>query len=533
MISTSGKLKPRRAKAKPQKTDDVLRAVWGGVLVVDVATLDPHPLNRPRTADEVSGLAESLRISGQLDPIKIWRPNTQSRWTVLGGWGRVLAARAGDLGEIEGRPLLGILRCGEGGVSPPTPAELLGVLAEDNSQRHDLTVFQRAELGRALREAGYTWDEAARRVGFQTRGSLANAERLLSLPESLRDRVGKPAAEGGITQDAARKIASVVHVPALVKAIEEDLEQEAEQWREYPEDSLNYVIRENLRPVDEEAARFACKRLPDNLPADLPTIEIALPDESGEATTMRFTADKSAWDKAATTVLLGRGEQADEDDEPISKPAPLSKEEQRRRAAEKAEHLAKRRARWEYRWRHRFVLRQLRGHGAGYIQATARITAWAICENQRNATEHLTKAIEQVEGCTKIRSNYPTVCERLACMSSGDSDWTVMVAALAVACFEDWQSGNPDFPHVPRTLVDQCCADLGFGAVGEWDWLYDEPDGVELLRELWESHDIESLRPLLGSQAPTKKSELVEALIAERVGLPLWLRLESGKKGKR
>ena len=278
--------------------------MWGELVRVRVDNCVAHPANRQHAAEDVAARAESLRETGQLEPVKVWLQPERTR-LVIGGWGRVLAARKLKLAEIEARPLLGMARDGQ--TVPPTQAELLGLLAEDNSQRTELTVLEKAELGDRLMEAGWSEEEAARRVGFQQRGSLANARKLLKLPEPIRRRVVLPPTDPQyLPQSVGRRIADYAHVPEIVAEIDRDYRDTPEEWRDNgngstsgAECSLEYCLRRVVRPMDAAAVEaLAYSRAVPPGVAAVPVMKIPVVVD-GERTEISVTTDVKAWDAAA------------------------------------------------------------------------------------------------------------------------------------------------------------------------------------------------------------------------------------------
>jgi ParB-like chromosome segregation protein Spo0J len=519
------------------------KPVWGDLVRVRVDNCVAHPANRQHAAEDVAARAESLRETGQLEPVKVWLQPERTQ-LVIGGWGRVLAARKLKLAELEARPLLGMLRDGQ--TVPPTQAELLGLLAEDNSQRTELTVLERAELGDRLMEAGWSEEQAARRVGFRQRGSLSNARKLLKLPEPIRRRVTLPESDPQyLPQAVARRIADYAHVPEIVAEIDSDYTAEPEEWRENgngstigAECSVEYCIRRAVRPMDAAAVEALAynRAVPAGVEA-LPVTRIPVVVD-GERTEIAVTTDVAAWDAAANA--RPKGVASDDDDERparATKPA-LTPEAKRAEARQKAEQLQKRRDRWEYRWRHAFVCRRLQEEDVRPIQhAFWRALLWAIAETHPTGRTKLAAAVE-ASGCAKgLTRRYSSAAECVSYLPSDEAVLYQTVIDLVRSLVAEPETGNPDFPHVPRELVWSLCADLGFEPATEWEALHHSEPGRQLQRDLWESHETAQLQKVV-SELPgvacfgDKKRDLVESLIAGEIALPLWLRPATTKKGK-
>lgn len=135
----------------------------------------PRQVFEPKALDE---LAESIRQRGVLQPILV-RPDPKSPATyqIVAGERRWRAARKAGLKAI---PAV---------VRDTDELELLELGIIENVQRTDLNPMEEAEAYEALRKRfGRTQESLAESVG-KSRSHIANALRLLNLPESVRDLV--------------------------------------------------------------------------------------------------------------------------------------------------------------------------------------------------------------------------------------------------------------------------------------------------------------------------------------------------------
>lgn len=533
-----------RTRRARQATPTPARPVWGDLTAVRVDNCVAHPANREHAAEDVAARAESLRETGQLEPVKVWLQPERTQ-LVIGGWGRVLAARKLKLAEIEARPLLGMARDGQ--TVPPTQAELLGLLAEDNSQRTELTVLEKAELGNRLMEAGWSEEQAARRVGFRQRGSLANARKLLKLPEPLRRRLALPESDPQyLPQAVGRRIADYAHVPEIVAEIDSDYTTTPGEWSDNgngstsgAECSLEYCLRRAVRPMDAAAVEaLAYNRVVPAGVSALPVTKIPVVVD-GERMEIAVTTDVDGWEAAAKASKGGASDDDDEDERPARAPKPeLTPEEKRAEARQKAEQLQKRRDRWEYRWRHAFVCRRLQEEDVRPIQhAFWRAVLWAIAETHNTGRAKLAAAVEATGYAKGLTRRYASSEECVSYLPNDEQVLHATLIDLVRSLVDDPETSNPDFPHVPRELIWSLCTDLGFDVATEWETLHHSEQGRELQRDLWEAHETAQLQKVVAElpgvqPAGEKKRDLVEALIAGEIGLPLWLRPEAGKKGK-
>lgn len=531
---------PKKKKKLSGKSPDE-KPVWAEVRKIELKSCVPHPANREHSAENVADRVASLRATGQLEPVKVLvRPaGGKIEYLTLGGWGRILAARQLRWTEIEARVLVGMQAAG-GAVREPTERDLLGLLAEDNSQRADLSVLEKARLGQLLQAAGCTQNEAARRVGFRAGSSLSNAERLLQLPEDLQQRVlVDKQDESWISQAVARRIADYAHVPEVLEAVRKDLAHNREEWLSFPEESLLFVLRSELRPVTREAAAAldSNRTAPPGVES-LPVVRVPFVDRDGERIEIDVTPARKEWDEAWKAASKGGG---CEDEPAQEKPRKqdLTPEEKRTKAREKAEQLEKRRARWEYRFRHQFVARKLPRTASE--DAWERLTTWAIVESHQKVRDHLYGAIERAGHKKGLGRTYvsPEECLAYVPRQTGESSQLGgLRRSLLLLVLDDTATGNPDFPHVPRKLIDDLCEDLGFVAAREWEQLGMDLESEGLLRDLWNCHDTEQLTAIADeyqiSAADPKKGALVEALVQSHANIPLpaWLAPQEAKTGK-
>jgi ParB family transcriptional regulator, chromosome partitioning protein len=168
-----------------------------------VADIRPNPF-QPRTefnADEIDELKESLAANGLLQPITV-RPAGEG-YELIAGERRLRAATA--LGWTH-------ITCIVRAIDDQSALTLALV---ENLQRSDLNPIEEAEgYKRLASEFRLTQDEIARVVG-KNRTTIANALRLLGLPERVRELVqqgslsaGHGRAILGLNGDSAREAAA-------------------------------------------------------------------------------------------------------------------------------------------------------------------------------------------------------------------------------------------------------------------------------------------------------------------------------------
>jgi ParB family chromosome partitioning protein len=161
--------------------------------VVRAAEIAENP-DQPRRRfdpEALAALAESIRCHGVLQPLVVRR--TAAGYELIAGERRLRAARLAGLEEV---PV--VLRDAE----PPQRLELALI---ENLQRADLSPLEEAEAYRQLIEVyGLTQDDIARTVG-KSRPAVANALRLLALPDAVKAQL-----DGGeLSAGHARAVLSV------------------------------------------------------------------------------------------------------------------------------------------------------------------------------------------------------------------------------------------------------------------------------------------------------------------------------------
>ena len=215
----------RKPEEKPKKTDTSASPVQT-VHMLPVDRIIPNP-NQPRkTFDDTAlfRLAESIRQYGILQPLtvrhiirnekemplaqsktgeislvseRVYNPKPQAEkppfYEVIAGERRLRAAVLAGLSEVP---------CLFSDVSDSRSAELAIV---ENIQREDLNIFEEAEaIAQLIRSCSLTQEQAAARVG-KSRPAVANALRLLALPEDVRSLVEK----GELSAGHARAVLSL------------------------------------------------------------------------------------------------------------------------------------------------------------------------------------------------------------------------------------------------------------------------------------------------------------------------------------
>lgn len=158
---------------------------------VSVESIEPNPHQPRRDLDEeaLGELAESVRSVGVLQPIVV-RPIGHDRYEIIAGERRWRAAK---MAGIERVPVV---------VRTSDETDSLALALIENLQRQDLQALEAAAAyGVLIERFGLTQEAVAERVG-KSRSSIANALRLLRLPQEIQQGL----AEGKITEGHARAL---------------------------------------------------------------------------------------------------------------------------------------------------------------------------------------------------------------------------------------------------------------------------------------------------------------------------------------
>ena len=155
--------------------DSTLHAQEGGSVTLPISQVEPG-LNQPRKhfdEEALAELAESIRQHGVLQPLTVRRLSS-GYYQIIAGERRWRAARLAGLLEV---PAL---------IIEADDRKVMEIGLIENLQREDLNPMEEAAGYRTLiQEYGLTQEEAAHRVS-KSRPAVANAMRLLSLPQEVQ-----------------------------------------------------------------------------------------------------------------------------------------------------------------------------------------------------------------------------------------------------------------------------------------------------------------------------------------------------------
>ena len=171
---------------------------------VELLRRNPEQPRRQFDDTEIEELAQSIREKGVLQPILVRpAPGAPGEWQIVAGERRWRAAQLAGLHVV---PIL---------VRELSDSDVLEIGIVENVQRADLNPIEEAAGYRALMDRfGRTQADVAQVVG-KSRSHVANALRLLELPEGVREHV----TAGRLSSGHARAIAAAPEPARLAQAI--------------------------------------------------------------------------------------------------------------------------------------------------------------------------------------------------------------------------------------------------------------------------------------------------------------------------
>ncbi len=164
-------------------------------LVCPITAIDPNPF-QPRKdmdVDALQDLKESIKANGILQPIVV-RKKDDGRFEIIAGERRWRASQLAGMTEV---PVL--VRAADEHI------DRLELAIIENVQRQNLNALEEAEAyHRLVKEFGLTQEEVSKRVGKE-RSTVANALRLIKLPDFAKLDV----ASGKLSNGHARVLLSL------------------------------------------------------------------------------------------------------------------------------------------------------------------------------------------------------------------------------------------------------------------------------------------------------------------------------------
>ncbi|MEA4870430.1 MAG: ParB/RepB/Spo0J family partition protein [Christensenella sp.] len=227
-----------------------------GVLSVNVREIDTNALQPRKQFDESSlnELAESIRVHGIVQPLIVKKKG--SRYMIIAGERRFRAARLAGLTEV---PVL---------VADYDEAQIHEVSLIENIQRENLNPIEEAAAIRFLmKQHDMTQEEVSSRLG-KSRPAIANALRLLQLPEPVIELLKN----GALSAGHGRTLAGLGDSTQAEQLARECVE------REYSVRTLEEKIKQLS---EKKKAAPAAKKEKPALPAELANLEESFRESLG------------------------------------------------------------------------------------------------------------------------------------------------------------------------------------------------------------------------------------------------------------
>ena len=180
-------------------------------VAIRIDELEPNRAQPRKSFDDesIAELADSISRHGVLQPLLV-RPLLGGGYQIVAGERRWRAARMAGVKEV---PAV---------VRDLSESEVMQLALIENLQREDLNPLEEAGGYQALiEEYGFTQEDVARTVG-RSRPAVANALRLLALPEDLRELVS----EGVLSAGHARTLLAFPDEESMRRAAKLAVEQE-------------------------------------------------------------------------------------------------------------------------------------------------------------------------------------------------------------------------------------------------------------------------------------------------------------------
>lgn len=201
-----------------------------GDKLININDIEPNRDQPRKNFDEESlkELADSIAMHGVIQPLLV-RPLSDGGYQLIAGERRWRASRMAGLTQV---PVV---------VREMTDEESMELALIENLQREDLNPIEEAEGFKLLMDTySFTQEQAAEKVG-KSRPAVANALRLLSLPETVLDMVK----QGIISSGHARTLIPLTDEKLIIKLAEE-ISQKELSVRE-----TERIVKTLLKPKNE------------------------------------------------------------------------------------------------------------------------------------------------------------------------------------------------------------------------------------------------------------------------------------------
>lgn len=173
----------------------------GTPAVIDIGLVDPNPF-QPRIDwddSQLESLAESVKQQGIIQPLVMRLKD--DRYQLIAGERRL---RASKMAGLESVPAY---------IREASDRQMMALALVENIQRQDLNPMEKAEaFTRFCEEFDMTQDELGRQVGL-SRSAVANFQRLMELPEQVKNMVRS----GELSMGHGRALLALRSEEAIIK----------------------------------------------------------------------------------------------------------------------------------------------------------------------------------------------------------------------------------------------------------------------------------------------------------------------------
>ena len=215
--------------------------------MLSISDIEPNRDQPRKQFDDASlkELADSIAEHGVIQPLLV-RPIGGGIYQIVAGERRWRASRLAGLTEV---PAV---------VRELSDSETMEIALVENLQREDLDPIEEAEgIAQLIETYSLTQEAAAQKLG-KSRPAVANALRLLHLPQPVREMIR----QGKLTQGHARALLSLDDPDAILSAAQEIAEKglsvrEAENLAKEPKSKPKKPPKTARRPVFIEEAQLA------------------------------------------------------------------------------------------------------------------------------------------------------------------------------------------------------------------------------------------------------------------------------------
>jgi ParB family chromosome partitioning protein len=167
------------AAAVPDRLQGIARTRNAAEIPVDKIDRDPEQPREEFEPEALARLAESIRVRGQLQPIRVRWDEARATYVIVCGERRWRAARMAGSATMSCVIMDG----------PISPAELLSLQLVENLVREDLRPIEQARAFRAVMDRnGWSTHDVARELAVDQSG-VVRALKLLDLPAAVQEQV--------------------------------------------------------------------------------------------------------------------------------------------------------------------------------------------------------------------------------------------------------------------------------------------------------------------------------------------------------